>query len=81
MVHRTSPYPKVTFNLLWIIQGICSLIIFIFFYVTWAKADGSPVLLSDLSKDESIPNPTEWNATWFLILVWHPKVLSSVTIS
>jgi len=69
MAQRSSFYPKLMFNLLWLIQGICSLIILIFFYVTWAKVNGSPVLRADLTQDEFIPNPTEWKASWFLKLI------------
>ncbi len=69
MANPSSPYPKLMFNFLWFVQGMTSLLILIFFYVTWATVNGSPVLLKDFSEDENSLFPTQWRASWFLILV------------
>src|SRR5690348_12495352 len=62
MAKPTPAYPTLLFQILWFVQGISSLIVVIFFYLTWANVKGSTELLKDFGYTQKV---TEWNAPWF----------------
>jgi hypothetical protein len=71
MAKPTPAYPTLLFKILWLVQGISSLIVVISFYATWANVKDSAELLKDFAEVGDAQKVTEWNAPWFFKLVYH----------